>query len=193
VMTSRLAPEGLQGALGIRPDLTTLGKYLGGGLGFGAFGGRADVMDRFDPRRSAALAHAGTFNNNVLTMSAGIAGLTRVFTEGAVHRLNRRGESLRETLNALTAAAALPMQFTGLGSMMNVHMCAGPIRNYAEAARGGGPLRDLLYFDLLERGIWCARRGMFNLSLPMDDSDCESLVDALRDFIASRAPLFEGA
>ena len=190
VMTSRLAPGGLQGALGIRPDLTTLGKYLGGGLAFGAFGGRADVMDRFDPRRAGALAHAGTFNNNVLTMSAGIAGLTRVFTEDAVHRLNRRGESLREALNALTAAAALPMQFTGLGSMMNVHMCAGPIRNYAEAARGGGQLRDLLYFDLLERGIWCARRGMFNLSLPMQDSDCESLTDAIRDFLASRAPLF---
>ncbi len=192
VMTSRLAPGGLQGALGIRPDLTTLGKYLGGGLGFGAFGGRADIMDRFDPRRAGALAHAGTFNNNVLTMSAGIAGLTRVLTEEAVRRLNRRGEALRATLNALTAAAALPMQFTGLGSMMNVHMCAGPIRNYAEAARGGGPLRDLLYFDLLERGIWCARRGMFNLSLPMQDSDCDSLVDAIRDFIASRVPLFGG-
>jgi glutamate-1-semialdehyde 2,1-aminomutase len=147
-------------------------------------------MDRFDPRRAGALAHAGTFNNNVLTMSAGIAGLTRVYTEDVVHRLNRRGESLREALNALTAAAALPMQFTGLGSMMNVHMCAGPIRNYAEAARGGGQLRDLLYFDLLERGIWCARRGMFNLSLPMQDSDCESLTDAIRDFLASRAPLF---
>ena len=79
--------------------------------------------------------------------------------------------------------AALPMQFTGLGSMMNVHMCAGPIRNYAEAALGGGQLRDLLYFDLLERGIWCARRGMFNLSLPMQDADCELLVDAIRDFL----------
>ncbi len=193
VMTSRLAPGGLQGALGIRPDLTTLGKYLGGGLSFGAFGGRADVMDRFDPRRRGALAHAGTFNNNVLTMSAGIAGLTGVFTDDAARRLNRRGEELRATLNALAADAALPMQFTGLGSMMNVHMCAGPIRNYAEAARGGGRLRELLYFDLLERGIWCARRGMFNLSLPMQDADLGSLVDAVRDFIAGRAPLFGGA
>ena len=75
-MTSRLAPGGLQEALGILPDLTTLGKYLGGGMSFGAFGGRADIMERFDPRRPDAFQHAGTFNNNVLTMAAGYVGLT---------------------------------------------------------------------------------------------------------------------
>ena len=76
VMTSRLAPGGLQSVRGVKPDLTTLGKYIGGGMSFGAFGGRADIMDLFDPRRPDALPHAGTFNNNVLTMSAGLAGLT---------------------------------------------------------------------------------------------------------------------
>ena len=57
-----------------------IGKYFGGGLSFGAFGGRAEIMERFDPRRADALGHAGTFNNNVLTMSAGIAGLSRIYT-----------------------------------------------------------------------------------------------------------------
>src|SRR5215469_5725539 len=75
VMTSRLAPGGLQEAHGILPDLTTLGKYVGGGMSFGAFGGRADLMERFDPRRPDAFQHAGTFNNNVLTMNAGLVGL----------------------------------------------------------------------------------------------------------------------
>ena len=70
-MTSRLSTGGLQQVLGITPDLTTLGKYLGGGLAFGAFGGRADLMQRFDPSRADALPHAGTFNNAVLTMAAG--------------------------------------------------------------------------------------------------------------------------
>ena len=78
VMTSRLAPGGLQTALGIKPDLTTLGKYLGGGLSFGAFGGRADVMAMFDPREKNHVRHAGTFNNNALTMAAGYAGLAQV-------------------------------------------------------------------------------------------------------------------
>ena len=80
VMTSRLYPGGLQAVHGVKPDLTTLGKYVGGGMSFGAFGGRADVMAVFDPSRPDALPHAGTFNNNVLTMSAGYAGLTELLT-----------------------------------------------------------------------------------------------------------------
>jgi glutamate-1-semialdehyde 2,1-aminomutase len=74
VMTSRTGSGGLQARLGIRPDVTTLGKYIGGGSSFGAFGGRADVMELFDPARPGALPHAGTFNNNVVSMAAGHAG-----------------------------------------------------------------------------------------------------------------------
>ena len=89
VMTSRLAPGGLQAVHGVKPDLTTFGKYIGGGMSFGAFGGRADIMDLFDPRRPDALPHAGTFNNNVLTMAAGLAGLTEVYTPDAAPRTER--------------------------------------------------------------------------------------------------------
>ena len=121
VMTSRLAPGGLQSVAGVKPDLTTLGKYIGGGMSFGAFGGRGDVMDLFDPRRPNALPHAGTFNNNVLTMSAGLAGLTQVYTPDAARALNARGEALRSRLNALCEAAGAPLQFTGIGSMLAVH------------------------------------------------------------------------
>ena len=91
--------------MAIKPDLTTFGKYIGGGMSFGAFGGRADIMDLFDPRRPDALPHAGTFNNNVLTMSAGLAGLTEVYTPDAARALNARGDALRERLNALCRGA----------------------------------------------------------------------------------------
>src|SRR3954452_15297631 len=74
VMTSRLAPGGLQEVHGVLPDMTTLGKYVGGGMSFGAFGGAARIMKWFDPRRADGFQHAGTFNNNVLTMSAGHVG-----------------------------------------------------------------------------------------------------------------------
>ena len=94
VMTSRLAPGGLQSVAGVKPDLTTLGKYIGGGMSFGAFGGRAEIMDLFDPRRADALPHAGTFNNNVLTMTAGLTGLTDVYTPEAALALNARGDSV---------------------------------------------------------------------------------------------------
>ena len=85
IQTARLSAGGCQALLGITPDLTTLGKYHGGGLSFGAFGGRAEVMSLYDPRRPGALAHAGTFNNNVLSMAAGYAGLATVDGRGARH------------------------------------------------------------------------------------------------------------
>ncbi len=163
VMTSRLAPHGLGAARGITPDLMTLGKYIGGGMSFGAFGGRADIMEVFDPRRADALPHAGTFNNNVLTMAAGLVGLTEIYTIAAAAELNARGEALRERLNALCLDAGARLQFTGLGSMMSVHTLAGPIRSPADAAAADQALKELFFFDMLAHGVWMARRGMMIL------------------------------
>ncbi len=192
VMTSRLAPGGLQEVHGILPDLTTLGKYVGGGMSFGAFGGRADVMERFDPRRPDAFQHAGTFNNNVLTMSAGLAGLTEIYTPQRAHALNAFGDRLREQLNAVAHRHGVAMQFTGLGSMLSVHMTDRPIRSQDDAEAGNAALRDLFWFDLVARGIWFAKRGMFALSLALDDDDGAKLVDAVEEFAQTRAPLCEG-
>ena len=86
-------------------------------MSFGAFGGRENVMALFDPRHPAALPHAGTFNNNVLTMAAGIAGLSQVFTPEAADALRCRGDALRERLNALCRQAGAGMQFTGMGRL----------------------------------------------------------------------------
>ncbi len=193
VMTSRLSPGGLQAVYGVTPDLTTLGKYIGGGFSFGAFGGRAELINRFNPFLPGALAHAGTFNNNVFTMSAGVAGLRDVYTSTAAIALNARGDTLRERLNAAAQRARFPMQFTGLGSMMNVHMCAGTVRSIRDLVPSIAPLRDLFYFDMFSQGLWLARRGMINLSLPIGDAECDRLVHAVEVFIDTRNPLFDGA
>jgi glutamate-1-semialdehyde 2,1-aminomutase len=190
VMTSRLAPGGLQEALGILPDLTTLGKYLGGGMSFGAFGGRADIMERFDPRRPDAFQHAGTFNNNVLTMAAGYVGLTEIYTPECARALNQWGDSLRERLNRIAQRHGLAMQFTGRGSMMSVHMTDRPIRSEDDVLRGNSALRDLFWFDLMASGIWFAKRGMFALSIASDDADADRLADAVEEFAQTRGPLF---
>ena len=95
VMTSRLSYHGLGHKLGIQPDLMTLGKWVGGGMSFGAFGGRRDIMEMYDPSKSGSLAHAGTFNNNVISMAAGCAGC-KVLDEETTGRLNDLGESLKE-------------------------------------------------------------------------------------------------
>lgn len=189
VMTSRLSPGGLQEVHAITPDMTTLGKYIGGGLSFGAFGGREDIMRRFDPHQPGAFAHAGTFNNNILSMSAGLAAMTQVFTPQAATALNERGEALRGRLNALAQGAGAAMQFTGYGSLMTVHMQRGAIRSPQDAAAGNMPLRDLFFFDLVDHGIWFSRRGMINLSLPMGEAECALLEAAVEEFVTSRATL----
>ncbi|MDE2005874.1 MAG: aminotransferase class III-fold pyridoxal phosphate-dependent enzyme, partial [Rhodospirillales bacterium] len=190
VMTSRLAPGGLGASQGVAGDLVTLGKYIGGGMSFGAFGGRADLLERFDPRRKDAFPHAGTFNNNVLTMSAGYAGLTELFTPEAATALNARGEALRGRLNALCAAAGAPICFTGIGSMIAVHTQSGPVRTPAEAARDDAGLKELFFFDMVASGIWLARRGMMALSLPVGDAECARMEEAVAEFLAARRSLF---
>ena len=187
VMTSRMSAGGLQARLGITPDLTTLGKYIGGGMSFGAFGGRAALLERFDPRRPDALPHAGTFNNNVLTMAAGFTGLSRLFTPDVAEALFARGEALRARLNALSAGR--PMQWTGLGSMLTAHFLRGPVHGPADVARGDAGLRELFFFDMLDRGFYLARRGMVALSLEVGEAECDGFCDAVEEFVASRASL----
>ncbi|APH74735.1 aspartate aminotransferase family protein [Aquibium oceanicum] len=184
VMTSRLSPGGLQSELGIRPDLTTLGKYIGGGMSFGAFGGRAEVMSNFDPSKTGSLPHAGTFNNNVLTMAAGLAGLTKRLTPAAVHDLNARGDSLRRRINAVLAGAGAGIIVTGIGSLMNIHPMRTEPKRPADLAGADQRMRDLIFFDLLEDGFYTARRGLLALSLPIGDAECDALVAA----VARRAP-----
>ena len=94
VMTSRLGYRGLGHEMGIKPDLMTLGKWVGGGMSFGAFGGRRDIMEMFDPR-TGSLAHAGTFNNNVVSMAAGCAGC-KILDEQTMDRLNGLGVKMKE-------------------------------------------------------------------------------------------------
>jgi glutamate-1-semialdehyde 2,1-aminomutase len=189
VMTSRLAPHGLGHARGITPDLMTLGKYVGGGMSFGAFGGTEALMSRFDPAREGALPHAGTFNNNVLTMSAGTAALTEIYTEDAAIALNLGGEKLRARLNDAAKRSGAAVQWTGIGSMMAFHPIAGDITTPEQANAGDGKIRELLFFDLLRAGFWIARRGMIALSLPLTAADHDAFVAAFEEFLSVRRPL----
>jgi glutamate-1-semialdehyde 2,1-aminomutase len=190
VMTSRLGPGGLQAITGVIPDLTSLGKYIGGGFSAGAFGGRAEIMDRFDPRRTDALPHSGTYNNNVFTLSAGIAGLRSIYTAEAAVALNARGEALRLRLNQAIEKTGVAMQFTGIGSMMSVHMHRGTIRSPADAAQSIPKLRELFCLDMLAQGIYVTpKRGGVILSLPHSDADGDALVGAVEEFIAARRSL----
>jgi glutamate-1-semialdehyde 2,1-aminomutase len=180
-----MSSGGAQQRLGIAPDLTTLGKYLAGGMTFGAFGGRADLMAAFDPASGGTLTHGGTYNNNVVTMAGGVAALSEVLTPAALEQLFARGDGLRARLAETLARSPLPMCVTGWGSMMTVHTCAGPVRSPADAAAADPELRQLLFFELLERGIYVAPRGFIALSLAVTDDDVDRVAGAVEDVVAT--------
>lgn len=185
VMTSRMSGGGMQARLGITPDLTTLGKYVAGGMSFGAFGGRADVMMLFDGK----IPHAGTFNNNVISMAAGRVAMGDLFTPDVAEDLFRRGETMRATLNKTLLRAGTAMHFSGLGSMATVQFRPAPIeRPYAQTEREEA-LRELFFFDMAAAGLYLARRGMVALSLPIAQADLDRFVAAVTDFAQTRSGL----
>ena len=188
VMTSRLSPSGAQGALGIKPDLTTLGKYIAGGLSVGAFGGRRDVMSVFDPGHDAPLAHGGTFNNNELSVAAGVAVLQDVLTDELVDSINERGDHLRSELNDVFEKTGVEMIATGWGSLLTLHATTGPVISPRDLATANDQLEELLFFGLLERGYYLARRGFIALSMDITDEHVNGFVNNVEEW-AQRACL----
>ncbi|ESX84842.1 aspartate aminotransferase family protein [Mesorhizobium sp. LSHC412B00] len=182
VQTARFSPGGLQDLVQVRADFTTLGKSLGGGLTFGAFGGRADLMDRLDPSRPGAIGHGGTFNNNVLTMIAGQVGLTKVATAEALHAANARGDWLRQSLLSAARTRGVVLSIGAYGSILSLHFQPIAPRNPAEIATT--PVqRKLFHLDMLLRGFYVQRRGTINLSLTTTDEDCFAFTEAFGGFL----------
>ena len=193
VMTSRLSAGGMQAALGISPDLTVFGKYVGGGMTFGAFGGRADIMGRFDLTRDGGFFHAGTYNNNVLSMAAGLTGLRDIYTPEAATALNGCGDTLRAALNAAARERDLPFQVTGYGSMMNVHFRRAPITRPEDTESTNKDALTLFHLDMLAQGQHLARRGFMSLSLALDEADLDRFVAAATEFMDQRGAVLTRA
>ena len=189
VMTSRLSPHGAQGLLDIIPDMTTLGKYIGGGMSFGAFGGREELMRIFDPRQEGSIPHAGTFNNNSLTMAAGVAAMGEVLTETALDELNHRGDQLRNELNQISIAGNTCIRFSGLGSLLGLHTTTRPIANVDDLIGCDNRIKELVFLDLLELGYYIAPRGFIALMLTVGDRELEGFKGALTRTIEKRGKL----
>ena len=141
-------------------------------------------MEMFDPRRPGAIPHAGTFNNNTLTMAAATAAVDRLLSAAALDQLNTRGDRLRESMLALFQTTGAPFTVTGLGSLMNIH----PVASRATADQ----FRKLLFLELTGEGIYIAARGLIALSLAITDTDIECLLQALERVLARHGALFPG-
>jgi glutamate-1-semialdehyde 2,1-aminomutase len=187
VMTSRHGCCGMMNLLGVKPDITTYGKYIGGGFSFGAFGGSAEFLDLYDTSpeggRRSFISHAGTFNNNVATMTAGGIVLGEVFTAEVAERHTARGNEFRELVAGLLAKHRAPVSVSGFGSMMSLHGLRTAPTTPVEAMERDNALNELLFLGLLERGVYIATRGMMNVGLAHTDAQLETALERLDDLL----------
>jgi glutamate-1-semialdehyde 2,1-aminomutase len=169
VITLRLHEGGMQAAMGIAPDLTTLGKVIGGGLPVAAIGGREETMGIFDPRVGGSIEHHGTFNGNTLGMAAGVASLD-LLPQPEIDRINALGDRLAARLAQLLEASQLELALTGVGSLMNVRGDAGELLALHHAA--------------LDAGLYIAPRGMLCVSTAMDDAVIDEAIVRLEEAVS---------
>jgi glutamate-1-semialdehyde 2,1-aminomutase len=155
VMTGfRVAAGGAQERLGVKPDLTTLGKIVGGGFPVGAYGGRADLMRRVAPE--GPVYQAGTLSGNPVAMAAGLATLRETNRPGFYDALERRTASLVAGLQAAAQRHGVPMTAGHAGSMWGLYFTAGPVRNYADARKADTALFARWHTAALARGVFLA-------------------------------------
>ena len=185
VVTGRLSTGGAQKYYGVTPDLTTLGKIIGGGVPVGAFGGKREIMEMYDPREKK-MYHSGTFNGNAVTMAAGLATMT-AFDEAAVAHIETLGNAFKAGVEDIYKRLGLGMQILGAGSLYNLLFTNKEVKNYRDVASAHEELNKVLYLDLLTRGVFNAERGMFCMSTPMTMDDIgfalETLEAAMKDLL----------
>ena len=176
VMTSRLGYHGLGYELDIKPDLMTLGKWVGGGMSFGAFGGRKDIMDMFDPR-GGELAHAGTFNNNVVSMAAGIAGC-KLLDEQRLAELNSLGNKMRSMVEAAIDKSLGP-KHSALTEQSDGHDTASGVLEVPEAPSTNGQTnRDDHDHQARGKDMWISGLGSI-LVIHFSTSPIQSILQSL--------------
>jgi glutamate-1-semialdehyde 2,1-aminomutase len=180
VISYRVGFEGAQGRFEARPDLTTLGKIIGGGFPVGAVGGRAQIMEVFDPRNGRpAVPHGGTFTANPVTMSAGLASM-KLMTRDQYERLEVLGQRLEAGLLRVLAAHGVSGGVSGMGSLRRVHLSAAGLSGYRGAVSDPqyAQLMARLHRAMLENGVFIVPNGMIVLSTAMTAGDVDQIIDA---------------
>ncbi len=150
----RVAFGGAQELFGVVPDLTVLGKIIGGGLPVGAFGGRKEIMDALSP--VGPVYQAGTLSGNPLAVAAGIAALTELTGRGVYRELNAKADYFAERMAKAFAASGVPTYTNRVGSMWTTFFQKGPVTDYASAKRSDTKRYAKYFHGLLERGVYIA-------------------------------------
>jgi glutamate-1-semialdehyde 2,1-aminomutase len=192
VISLRVAPGGAQQLYGVTPDLTTMGKIIGGGLPVAAFGGRAEVMELLDPRRSPSLAQGGTYNGNPLGMAAGVAAMKEL-TPDVYDDLNRRGARVKDQLSEVFDSHGVTAQVNGAGSLFAVHFTDRPVTDYRSKATADSRITRDFFLGLVNHGALLAPRAMGALSTPMGEDEIQRFVDAVDATVGELKPRWERA
>ena len=181
IQSFRVSKGGAQESFNITPDMTTLGKIIGGGLPVGAFGGKDEIMELFDPTsKKYDIAHAGTFNGNPLTMEAGIAVMTNLIDENFIH-MNSLGEKLRDRLKSVFDEIDLPVQVTGYGSLFGINFNKKKIIDYRTFIENNSDMTKILFSYLRNNGVLLQLKNAGALNILMSDREIDYFVDKTRE------------
>ena len=179
VISFRVAAGGAQDYYGITPDLTSLGKIIGGGFPVGAFGGRSDIMSLYSPINGPVVAHAGTFNANPVTMAAGVATMTEL-SPTVYRRLSELTDMLRQGLQMVCSELEQPVVVTGVGSLFGVHFTDQPIRHYRDIAATDKALGERVFMGMLNEGFLLAPNLVGAMSMALGEIEVHAFVRAFR-------------
>ena len=180
VQSLRVASGGAQELYNVVPDLTALGKIIGGGTPAGAFGGREDIMALFDPSAGGpVIPHAGTFNANPMTMVAGEVTMGQLTPE-VYERLDSLGAMLREKLRAVFDELEVAAQVTGVASLFGVHFTSEEVVDYRTVVRSDRDMQKAMFIGLLNEGVLIQTRCAGALNTLSTEADVDALVDAVR-------------
>ena len=187
VMMFRLSRAGAQGFFGVTPDMTSLGKIIGGGLPVGALGGGADVMALFDPTRGRTrIPHAGTFNANPITMAAGLATM-ELLDDAAFRTMAALGEYLRRNLREIVSGSGIPAQVTGEASLFKIHFTREDIVDSRAAHTSNKDLERLLFLYALNRGIFINGLARGCLSTASAQDHIDRLLKVVEEYVGEIA------
>lgn len=187
VYSLRTGYSGYQGRRGITPDITAIGKIIGGGFPVGAFGASEEIMSVYEISKGfPKIPHGGTFNANPMTMAAGLKAM-QLLTEDEHKRLDLLGDRLRNGLKEVFDECAIEAQVYGFSSLISFRLTRNAASNYREFVQDGhdSGLAKELFLSLMDRGILCNPSHTYNLSTAMSETEIDTLLDAMKDSLLS--------
>jgi len=191
IFSYRVDTGGCQQLFDVIPDLTTVGKVVGGGLPIGVFGGKNEYMNIFcHEKTDTPLYHSGTFNGYETVMQAGFAALSK-FDKACVASVNALGDRLQAGLLKSFRENGLNIQSNQIGSLLNLHFVNQPITTAEQVLESVEELHGLMHLSMLSKGVFTIPRGLFILSTVITESEIDGLVDKIDDTLKELLPLIE--